>query len=121
MKQLKALIIDDELDICFLLSNILKKGNLYANYVNNIRDARSILKTENPDFIFLDNHLPDGLGVDFIRHIKETHPTSKVVMISAFDNFMDRFKANKNGVDSFVGKPFSKGIIFETIDNLLTN
>jgi two-component system, OmpR family, response regulator len=117
----RALIIDDEIDICYLLSGILRAKHLQVNYVNTLSEATLALQTQNPEIIFLDNHLPDGLGVDFIKHIKEIHPNTKVVMISAFDNFLDRYKANNNGVDSFVGKPFSKGIIFEAVDALLKN
>ena len=72
----RALIIDDEIDICYLLSGILRAKKLQVSYVNSLTEATLALQTQNPEIIFLDNHLPDGLGVDFIRHIKETHPTS---------------------------------------------
>jgi two-component system, OmpR family, response regulator len=115
----RALIIDDEIDICYLLSSILRTKNLQVNYVNSITEASAALETQHPELIFLDNHLPDGLGVDFISQLKITHPEAKIVMITAFDNFSDRSKAFSNGVDTFISKPFTKAVIYQTVDNLL--
>ena len=64
---LKVLIIDDETDICYLLSTLLKQKNLETEYVNTLSDAALALKKDTPEIIFLDNHLPDGLGMNFIE------------------------------------------------------
>jgi DNA-binding response OmpR family regulator len=115
----RALIIDDEVDICYLLSSILRSKNLQVNYVNTLSEATIALGSQSPQIIFLDNHLPDGLGVDFITQLKFTHPEAKIVMLTAFDNFSDRSKAFENGVDTFISKPFNKAVIYQTVDNLL--
>src|ERR1700749_4246159 len=103
---IKALIIDDEIDICYLLSSILKNKNVQPNYVNSLSEATAALTADTPQIIFLDNHLPDGMGMDFIRHIKSTMPSTKIVMITAYDNSSDRNKALQLGADKFIGKPF---------------
>ena len=115
---LKALIIDDEIDICYLLSSILKNRNLQADYVNSIYEARMALQLNVPSIIFLDNHLPDGLGIDFLKHIKQEYPQVKVIMITAHDNAEDRKKAHDIGVDSFIGKPFNREVIHRTLEEL---
>ncbi len=115
----RALIIDDEADICYLLSSILRSKNLQVNYVNTLSEATIALEKQLPQIIFLDNHLPDGLGVDFIAKLKSTHPNVKIVMLTAFDNFSDRAKAFENGADTFISKPFNKGVIYQAVDNLL--
>ena len=115
----KALIIDDEIDICYLLSSILRTKNLQVKYVNSLSEAADALDKQAPEIIFLDNHLPDGLGVDFITQLKTTHPDIKVVMLTAFDNYSDRSKAFENGVDTFISKPFNKTVICQAVENLL--
>lgn len=115
----KALIIDDEIDICYLLSSILRTKNLDVNYVNSLSEATVALGTQSPEIIFLDNHLPDGLGVDFITQLKNSHPDTKIIMLTAFDNYSDRSKAFENGVDTFISKPFNKTVIYQAVDNLL--
>ncbi len=116
---LKVLIIDDETDICYLLSTLLKQKNLETEYVNTLTDATMALKKDTPEIIFLDNHLPDGLGMNFIEHIKSHYPQTKIVMITAHDTAADRQKALREGADYFIGKPFTRDVIYKTVDQLM--
>jgi two-component system, OmpR family, response regulator len=118
-EKIKALIVDDEIDVCYLLSSILKYKNLHASYVNSIGEAKRVLKEERPSIIFLDNHLPDGFGINFIDEIKKLNPHVKIVMITAHDTNNDKDRAYKQGVDQFIGKPFTRQTILKTIDNLV--
>ena len=112
----KALIIDDETDICYLLSRLLKQKNYETSFVNTLTAANDALKAEHPEIIFLDNHLPDGLGLNYLLYIKENYPKSKIVMITAHDSVDDREKAMNNGEDFFIGKPFTSDLIYEAVD-----
>lgn len=118
IKILKVLIIDDELDICYLLSGILRQKKLRASYVNSLTDAELALKNDPPALLFLDNHLPDGMGLDFIQHIKRNYPLVKIIMITAHDSAAERNRAFKEGVDFFISKPFTREVINSTIDQL---
>ncbi len=117
---MNALIIDDETDICFLLTAILKNADIESTYVNSLEAAKNVLDTRFPEIIFLDNHLPDGVGVDFISYIKKNRPDSKVVMITAYDTQQDRLKAAEAGADDFIAKPFTRQSIYGAVDKLLT-
>ena len=116
---LKVLIIDDETDICYLLSTLLKQRNLETEYVNTLSDAAVALKKDVPEVIFLDNHLPDGLGMNFIAYVKNHYPDTKIVMITAHDTAADRQKAMSTGADFFIGKPFTRDLINSTVDQLM--
>lgn len=115
----KILIIDDEVDICYLLSSILRSKNLEVNYVNSLKEATISLLSQHPKIIFLDNHLPDGLGINYIKQLKENNPGTKVVMITAFDNHSEKSIAFNNGADTFICKPFTRELIYQTVDDLL--
>ncbi len=116
---MKALIIDDEIDICYLLSGILKNKDIQPYYVNTLAEAGSALKTQEPEIVFLDNHLPDGMGVDFINQIRKLNPNSKIALITAYDTAADRKRAATEGVDFFIAKPFTTETIYQAI-NLFT-
>ncbi|MEO6315005.1 MAG: response regulator [Chitinophagaceae bacterium] len=116
---MKALIVDDEVDICFLLSGILRQKQLHPSFVNNLAEARQSLLQDTPAILFLDNHLPDGLGLDFISYVKENYPTIKIVMITAHDGLPERKKAQLEGADLFISKPFSRDVIDYAIQKLL--
>lgn len=116
---IEALIVEDEIDICFLLKGILRKKNLQTAYVNSIHEAQHLLTTEHPSILFLDNNLPDGNGVDFIRAIKKSHPLIRIIMITADDTLANKNKALKAGADFFIGKPFTMAAINKTVDLLM--
>ena len=115
-KDIEALIVEDEIDICFLLTGILRKKNLQTAFVNTIHDARNLLSQQNPYIIFLDNNLPDGYGVDFIQQVKDSHPLARIVMITADDTLANKNKALNAGADFFIGKPFTRDAINSAID-----
>ena len=117
---IKALIVDDETDICYLLSSILRERNVQAIFAGSLHEADQILERDKaPPIIFLDNHLPDGTGLNYVRKIKKNHPLCKVVMITAHDNISDRENALIEGVDFFIGKPFSRESVYKALDILL--
>ena len=117
-KKLRALIIDDEEDICYLLTGMLRQKNIDASYVTTLADAEIHLQKNDPPVIFLDNHLSDGMGVDHIARIKKAHPASYIIMITAHDTSKDREIAYRQGVDFFIGKPFSRDTILKTIEKI---
>jgi two-component system, OmpR family, response regulator len=116
----RILIVDDENDICYLLSSILRKKNIETIVASSLTEADHIIE-DHKEFplVFLDNHLPDGFGVNYIKRLKKKNPSCKVIMITAHDNITDREAARNEGADYFIGKPFSKEIILSAIEKLV--
>ena len=100
-----ALIIDDDYDLCMLLKAVLDSSISAVYCATNLKLGKKILVEYNPDVIFLDNNLPDGQGIHFIKEIKDIHPECVVIAISAMDNFRD--SALTNGANMFLEKPLS--------------
>ncbi len=117
----KVLIVDDELDICYLLSGMLKQRNFRTGFVNSLSDAVIALQTDTPALLVLDNHLPDGYGLDFIPYVKRNYPEIKVIMITAHDGASERKQAYDGGVDLFVAKPLNRKMINDAIDKLYSS
>lgn len=118
-QDIEVLIVEDEIDICFLLTGILRKKNLQTTFVNSIHEAQDLLAIQHPSILFLDNNLPDGHGVDFIHQIKNSHPLTRIIMITADDTIANKNKALKAGADFFIGKPFTRDAINKTIDTVM--
>ncbi|NEU69311.1 response regulator [Spirosoma agri] len=104
----RILIIDDEADICLLLSGLLRKLGYIPTCAHFIEEGRQCLNTQKFDAIFLDLNLPDGIGFDLLPFIKEDQAQAKIIMISAFDGQAERKRATEQGADYFVGKPFTR-------------
>jgi CheY-like chemotaxis protein len=115
-----AVIIDDETDICYLLSTILKQKSIHTLVAGSLSEAEKVLK-KNPDpqYIFIDNNLPDGSGLGYITTLRKNNPSSIIVMITAHDSPGNKEKARARGANDFIGKPFSKELIFRALDKPL--
>jgi two-component system response regulator (stage 0 sporulation protein F) len=114
-----AMIIEDEEDLSFLLSIVLKQINVTASCVHTIKEARENIKKLKPSIIFLDNHLPDGKGSDFIAQAKALYPQTKIVMMTAYDSTKEVNEAFTRGADYFITKPFNTAAIKTTINSFI--
>jgi len=114
----KILVIEDEGEMCLLLSLILDDQGMVVDHVNTLSAARKFLEKEVPSLILLDNRLPDGLGIDFINYIRESLPDVKIIMISGVDPEAED-AALETGADHFLAKPFTKRQLHDSIRNLL--
>ena len=106
-----ALIIDDEEDICILLSSFLRKKNIDTHYSHSLKEGLEKLTDLKPTLLFLDNNLPDGSGIDSIPLIRNMSRRLKIIVISAMTNLKE--KAFANSADAFIDKPIS----FESVLN----
>ncbi|MEI6153638.1 MAG: response regulator [Deltaproteobacteria bacterium] len=109
------LIIDDEGDLCWLLSNILQSKGYHVSTANTISDGMASLR-EAPDLLFLDLKLPDGDGMDMLPRIRRMAPQTLVVIISAYGSEERKGTAKDAGVCGFLDKPFTEKKILETIE-----
>jgi two-component system, OmpR family, response regulator len=108
-----VLVVDDELDICTLVTRQLRSNGIEAEYALTIKEA--LLKTAfNPyDLYIIDLNLTDGSGFTLMQKIKEMQVHSKIIIISAYDG--ESKKAISNGADLFVPKPLSKRVIDDAL------
>src|SRR6266540_693869 len=115
----KALIIDDDIDMCFLLNRILSEKNIESLYVNTLKEAKTLFETFQPLLIFLDNNLPDGFGLEFIPVVKEKFPKVQIIMITGHDVDLTRRNAIENGIMFFIPKPFKSDEIHHVISSIV--
>jgi len=102
----KALILDDERDICELIEMSLMGQDITCTSVYTIRAAIKALKEERYNFIISDIRLPDGDGLDFLSHVQKHYPGTPVCMITAHGNMDTAITALKRGAFDFINKPF---------------
>lgn len=103
----KVLIIDDEESIRFSLRGILEDEGLDVVDSENAEDGLELLKTENPDILFLDIWLPGMDGLEALEVVGRDYAHIPVVMISGHGNIETAVKALKNGAFDFIEKPLS--------------
>lgn len=80
----KILIIDDEVDFCFLLKSYFAGKDVDVQIANTLKDGKEKLSTNTPDIVFLDNNLPDGLGWEIAEYIRSNFPAVEINLMSAY-------------------------------------
>src|SRR6266566_8305660 len=101
----QVLIVDDEPDIREVLELTLGRMNLETRTAANVDEARHLLEEYKFDLCLTDMRLPDGNGIDLVRHIQEKFPYLPVAVITAFGNMETAVAALKAGAFDFVSKP----------------
>lgn len=105
MTQPTALIVDDEPDICELLEITLMRMGIDSHSVFDLNTAQKLLAEQAFDLCLSDMRLPDGNGIELVRHINTTYPHLPVAMITAHGNMESAIEALKAGAFDFVSKP----------------
>lgn len=114
-----ALIIDDDIDLCHLLVKVLAKNNIHAATAHTLHEAEHCMEEVNPKLILLDNNLPDGSGIDFMKKIKAFDDRIKVIMMTGDTAKNIKSRAEEEGIDSFLSKPFNFDVIRQQADSML--
>jgi CheY-like chemotaxis protein len=112
----KILIVDDEADICYLLSHMLKEKQYITRFAHTLAQAGPMLDNHPPCLIFLDIHLPDGSGLQLIERARQVFPVPIIVLMSAYDEAAGRRETTAREVDFFMPKPFTHSDICKVLD-----
>ena len=105
MSKPAVLIVDDEPDLCELLSITLQRMDLSPRTATNVAAAQRLLKTEVFDLCLTDMQLPDGNGLELVEWIQQYCPNVPVAVITAHGNMETAVRALKLGAFDFVSKP----------------
>jgi two-component system response regulator PilR (NtrC family) len=100
-----VLVVDDEPDIRELLELTLVKMGLGVASVGTLAEAKERLKSERYDLCLTDMRLPDGEGLDLVRHIAAQAADLPVAVITAHGSTENAVAALKAGAFDYVSKP----------------
>ena len=104
---IRVLIVDDEADIRELLDLTLVRMGLSADCAASIAEAKRLLAEGRYHLCLTDMRLPDGEGLDLVRHIGEHHNDLPVAVITAYGNMDNAVAALKLGAFDYLAKPVS--------------
>ena len=103
----RVLVVDDEADIRELLDLTLARMGLQADCVGSLAEARRMLTGQRYQLCLTDMRLPDGEGLELVRHIADTVPDLPVAVITAHGSAENAVSALKAGAFDYIAKPVS--------------
>ena len=119
MSRAWALVVDDEPDIRELIEITLERMDVATTAVATLGDAYAAAGKSRFNLCLTDMRLPDGNGIDLIRHMHQHHPGVPVAMITAHGNMNSAIEALKAGAFDFVSKPVDLQVLRNLINTAL--
>ena len=105
---MKLLIVDDEPNMCHMLTAMVEPHGYEASVAENGRTALNLIKKERFDFILCDVKMPEVDGMSFlsqgVRYLEQT----TVIMMSAYGTIDTALEAMKVGAYDYISKPFKE-------------
>jgi two-component system response regulator PilR (NtrC family) len=119
MNQPLALVIDDEPDICELLTLTLGRMDIETETAQDVAGAKSLLESHSFDLCLTDMRLPDGDGLDLVEWMQSHAPGVPVAVITAHGNVETAVQALKLGAFDFISKPLDLNNLRNIVENAL--
>lgn len=114
----RVLIVDDDPDLCDLLSEYLAANGLTVAAAGDGAAMRQAMARQMPDVVVLDLMLPGEDGLSLARELRARSEVG-ILMLSARGEEMDRVIGLEVGADDYVAKPFSPRELLARVRALL--
>lgn len=112
----KILIVDDDSNIRdFLMESLHSKG-FDITPAESGQKALKLLQETSFDMVITDLRMSDISGIEVLRKTKELHPSTIVVIITAFGSIENSVEAMRLGAFTYIPKPFSADAIEAVIE-----
>ena len=119
MSKPRALVIDDEPDICELLSLTLGRMDIETKVAGTVKSAKAQLSDHRFDICLTDMRLPDGDGLELVEWMQKNSSGVPVAVITAHGNVETAVQALKLGAFDFISKPLDLQNLRNIVQNAL--
>ena len=114
------LVVDDELGIRALLSEILTDEGHTVELAENAAQARQVREMLRPDLVLLDIWMPDVDGVTLLKEWSASGQLSMpVIMMSGHGTIDTAVEATKYGASAFLEKPITLQKLLRAVEQAL--
>lgn len=112
--------MDDEKDICTLLSRLVRKEGLKALVAHDGDTALKLIVSESPDLLLVDFKMPGMDGMELLKRAKEIDADLPVIMITAYADIKGAVDAMRASAHDYLAKPFENLEVIRVVYRALT-
>jgi len=117
-RKTRVLLVEDNPGLIDTLADILWATGMEVDKALDARAAFGLLEGGGYDVAVVDMVLPGASGVEVVRKIKESSPTTRIVVCTAYHDSQLLSQACELGVDQTVYKPADPGVLIGLIREL---
>lgn len=118
MTQYRILIVEDDMDLREGLSFSFSSDGYDVMEAGSKREGLREIEKGGYDLILLDCNLPDGTGFELCKEVR-SYSNIPIIMLTARDTELDEIKALELGVNDYLSKPFSLGVLKARMKRIL--
>ncbi len=113
-----VLIVDDELEVCLSLGELLRSKGYGAIHVDAPQDVLPLLEREKVDLVIMDVRMPSIGGIDLLKAVRERFSSLPIIMISGYASIENAVRSMKYGALNFYSKPIQIADLMREIRHL---
>ena len=118
------LVVDDSVPTLEVIRRNLTTAGYRVFTAAGVSEAVRILETTPIDLVVTDLKMPKASGLDLIRHLRENHRDTEVMMITGYATVAGAVEAVKSGAEEYLAKPFTEkellGAVHRALEKLAT-
>lgn len=114
-----VVVIDDEEDMCKILTKILNMDGYHVTSFTNPSLALDYIAKYQPDVVLTDIRMPERSGMDVLKAVKEQFPHMAVIIMTAYASIEGAIQAMKEGAFHYVTKPFHTEELIANIEKAI--
>jgi DNA-binding NtrC family response regulator len=115
----KIVVIDDERPVQMTLEALLKRNGHDVFLTGTAATGLAAIAKHRPDLVLQDLGLPDADGLETLARIKQEHPNTPVLILSAQDSLNNAIESIKLGAFHFISKPYAPEELLNVIARAL--
>ncbi len=121
MEKKNILIVDDEENMCRILSELLTRAGYSIYDTGNAKEALKIFKDNEISLVITDLIMPGINGLQLLSMVKEIDPALPVILITAYGTVDTAVEAMKQGAYDYILKPFDNEEILFVIKKAIAS
>ena len=103
----RILIVDDEINMCSIIQDILSDEGYDVMIAENGSEALQVVRKITPDLIITDINMPCMGGLELLREVKSLHTDIQFIVMTAFGELETYLNAMSNGAFDYITKPLN--------------
>ena len=112
---ISILIIDDEADMCEMLSHVLNQAGFITYTAHDGNTGLEVFNKKSPNVVILDLRMPGMNGMEVLKQIKQTNSETPVIIVTAYGEIQSAVEAVKHGAFNYFNKPFDNEEVVLTV------